>query len=382
MIKNRLQMVFEEVSEKYEVLNLIDSNFHANGFLFPEEILSKYSSEYFKERLYTPDPKGSITARLSIKSYYRKHSIDINPEHIIITASTSESYNLLFSSLCASGDNVLLPCPSYPLFEYLADFKELECRFYSLDADKGYHIDIESIICQIDSRTRFIVLISPNNPTGQIITDREIYEIIDICGKHGIMIICDEVFAEFIHTPLKKLPRPASHKSEVTIFTLNGISKMFACPDLKLGWIAVNGGGGIENIVENLEITNDVFLSCNSLSQYLLPFLFEHGKEFQNNMLSRITANRSLLIDEISSCDNVSLSSMRGGIHSILRYSGKNKFIDNEEFAVKLLSEKHIYTHPGYFYGIEKDICLVISYLKEPRMFKHCLEQLKEFLKN
>lgn len=381
MEKNGLQLEFERLSKNSKIINLIDTNFHKNGFIFPQELLKSFINNYLSKRMYNPDAKGNIEARESISNYYKSNSVNVDPENIIITASSSESYNLIFNNFTEVGDNIILPQPFYPLFEFLASFNYLECKFYKMPFENNFQIDIDSIYSAIDKRSKIIVLISPNNPTGQIISMKKIQQIIDICQDKDLMLICDEVFSEFIYSKDANFLRPASLNSNVTIFSLNGISKMFSCPDLKLSWIAATGEKKqLSNILNTLELSNDMFLNCNSLSQYMLRGFFSCGKDFQIDMIKRINENRNILINQLSSNPNISFVKPIGGIHTIIKINGLDKVYDDEEFAIELLKQKKVYVHPGYFYGLEGGIYIIISYLKKKNLLLEGLKRLNEFV--
>ena len=379
MEKNRLQRALENERRNGKVIDLIDTNFHRNGFLFPEAPLRGLTAEYLSSRSYDPDPKGSRKARKAISAYYTDAGIGIEADAILITASASESYDLLFSTLASEGDSILLPAPGYPLFEYLAGKSGLETAFYRLDPNDKYRIDLESLKAAITIETRFLVLISPNNPTGKISAADELSEILKLCEHFGVMLIVDEVFSEFNYSA-KPLPRPAAIGSEVQVFTLNGISKMFACPDLKLSWIACSGNRRKTTAaVESLEVANDVFLSCSSLSQFILPGLFEKGRDFQSRMIEETDRRRKLLVEKLSSSPGISFTEPDGGIHAVLHLD-ESRYSDDETFALSLLTEQKVYVHPGYFYGIEEGLSLVVSFLKNYDELEEGLDRLIRFI--
>lgn len=380
MEKNRLQAALERERRDRHVIDLIDTNFHRNGFLFPAEPLARLTAEYFASRSYDPDPKGAAPAREAISRYYRGRGVPIDPGRIVLTASASESYDLLFSTLAERGDRILLPTPGYPLFEYLAHKAGLETVYYRLDETAGYRIDTDSVRRAISIETRFLVLISPNNPTGRTVSDDEIRALLSLCDRYGVMLITDEVFSEFTYSG-SPLPRPARFETPVPVFTLNGISKMFACPDLKLSWIAATGPARrTDKLVEAIEISNDVFLSCSSLTQYLLPGLFAQGGNFIREMTEETDHRRRLLVETLSGVPRLSFTEPDGGIHCVLRFEPSEQFHDDEELALGLLTRYQVYLHPGYFYGIESGLAAVVSFLKRPQELEEGLRRLASFL--
>lgn len=407
MEQNRLQQELDRqrMAGGARIIDLSDTSFHGNGMRFPDEDLSVLLEDYVRHRGYRPDPKGAPAARRAICDYYGAQGVEVLPDHVLITASTSESYSLLFSALSQAGDNVLLPRPTYPLFEYLVDYSRLESRYYRMEFEKGFRIDTASVRSQIDDRTRFLVLISPNNPTGRVADCEEIDALLEVCADTGTMVISDEVFSEFIYSggprdSNGRLPRPAARGAAVPVFTLNGISKMFASPDLKLAWIAVSGNDRrVDELTDRIEVANDTFLSCSSLSQHILPGLFERGGELSRQMRERLEANRSLLLTTLSVAEEPTDGAPRplhgtrglrivpptGGVHCVIGIPLRpdSLFLDDEDFAVRLLRDTHLYVHPGYFYGIEESVrqsYVVVSFLKERELLAEGLTRLVSYL--
>jgi aspartate/methionine/tyrosine aminotransferase len=380
MEKNRLHLALEEARARGPVLDLIDTRFHDNGVRLPAGLVGPLMKQYAESRLYRPDSRGDPEAREAVAAFYGRHGVSVESGDILITASTSESYHLLFTALSEPGDNVVLPRPGYPLFDHLASYSRLEARSYRLDPARDWAVDADSIRAQCDGRTRFVVLISPNNPTGAVASREEVDEVLGVCADRGVALIVDEVFSEFLYEE-DHLPRPAASPGEVPVFTLNGVSKMFAAPDMKLAWIAVTGGVHERwSLVERLEIVNDVYLSCSGPAQFLLPHLFARASEFQRQMVARVDSGRRLLTARLAGVPGVRLVRPRGGIHAVLELTGIVPELDDEEVAVRLLEKEALYLHPGYYYDIDDRVCLVLSYLKEPSGLAEGLRRLGRFL--
>ncbi len=385
MEKNRIQTELERLKAAgAPVIDMIDTNFHRNGFRLPDEVLRPLFEEYLRVRSYEPDAKGDPRARESIAAYYAARAVSASPERVIITASASESYNLLFNTLAEPGDNILLPRPGYPLFEYLAGFNRLEARFYRMPSDERYRIDLDSLEDAADERTRAIVLISPNNPTGQIAEEAEIEGMLRVCERRGAVLISDEVFSEFVYGEAPSLPRPGALGSPVPVFTLNGISKMFASPDLKLGWMLATGEPSrTAELLKRLEIANDVYLSCSSLSQRILPGLFASAAAFTQAMVREIEGRRAMLIRALEATGTLGFVPPRGGIHCPVEIPGALAGPDDdEELALRLLRERHLYVHPGFFYGFEERpdrLFIVVSFLLAAEKLAEALARLSSF---
>lgn len=398
--KNRLQRELERQREAgAAVVDLSDTNFHRAGYRFPDDLLIPAVTSYVRSRSYDPDPRGDIRAREAIAAYYAGESDGsggavVDPQNVLLTASTSESYSLLFNGLAEPGDNIVLPSPTYPLFEYLAGFSRLETRFYRLAPEQGFAIDLDTLREAVDERTRFVVVISPNNPTGQIASEQDLLGVLDVCERSQIYLIFDEVFSEFLYgekgagasvlnSGWWSLPRPADIAHSVPVFTLNGISKMFASPDLKLGWIAATGDSSrLADLTERLETVNDVFLNCSSLVQRILPSMFEHGGDFTRSMVGSLRHRRDILVQEFQKVAGIEFTVPRAGIHCPLRVTCHDPH-DDEDFAVELLRAAHVYVHPGYFYGFDQftdDVYVVTSFLQNEGSLTEGARRIGRFL--
>src|SRR5579885_1964089 len=278
---NRIERTYRRLkAEGRDVLKLFSGNPNDEGFLFPSGILEEAYQRYFRRQEYRPHSKGLLPARRAIARYYEEQGAVLDPEDILLTAGTSESFFYLFSLLARPGDNILTPNPAYPLFDYIAQLAGVELRPYPLREGGHWNIDLQEMRRLTTEKTRAIVLISPHNPTGAVPSADEIGEVVRWANEKSIPIICDEVFCEFFYGA-GKFQRPMAVAKPKLCFTLNGISKMFALPALKLGWIAVTGEPSqVAAAVDRLETTADTFLSCHIPIQQALPDLFEKGRGF------------------------------------------------------------------------------------------------------
>jgi aspartate/methionine/tyrosine aminotransferase len=374
---NAITRTLEKIQKEKGFINLIASNFldfvTANKIGIPSNILISETKKYFSKHSYNPDPKGLAKAREAISKYYNEEGLIIDQENIIITASTSESYGQIFSNFTKPNQEVLFPNPSYPLFEYLAKYANITPKFYKLDEENHWMTDIQGLEKLINKNTKGIVLISPNNPTGMIMSEEEIEQIEIIASKHNLFIIFDEVFSEF--RSVKKFPRPMG-KHNTTIFILNGISKMLALPDLKLAWISLIGPK-TDKIIDQLETSNDTYLNANYLAQYILPTILPYRKEIAKNVNLLLNKNRKTLQTFLAnSSENFEGEVGNGGIHNVIRIKSN---IDEDSFVLNLLKEKKLSVHPGYFYDIahtKGSSHIVISHLNETIAFTKGLEGL------
>ncbi len=338
-------------------IDLTSSNPTHHQLLFPADVLRTAAEVYWQERRYEPDPKGIFAAREAIAAYYmrREPAFSVSPDDVVVTASTSEAYSLLFALLTEPGDNVLAPDITYPLFEHLALLHHVELRSYRLIEEAGWQIDETSLLRAADARTRAILLVSPHNPTGAAISKP-----IAALEQLDLPVICDEVFADFPYR-LPYIPPLGSLHPHLCIFHLNGISKMLALPDLKLSWIAMTARAA-SHFRARLEILNDIFLSASSLIQSMLPVLLENGREFQAAMRRRIRSSLDLGLKIIATCPRLHAHSPDGGYYLFVRVSD----CDDEEELVLHLLDRGVFVHPGYFFNCEHGAHIAISTLIEP----------------
>jgi aspartate/methionine/tyrosine aminotransferase len=353
-------------------IDLTSSNPTQQGLLFPPDVLRTAAEPYWSQRRYSPDPKGLPTARAAITNYYLRHrtpSFTLDRNDLLITASTSEAYGLLFTLLTEPGDNVLGPNITYPLFDHLAEAHHVELRTYDLDESRGWQMDEASLLDAADERTRAVLIVSPHNPTGMIVKQP-----VSALDQLNVPVICDEVFAEFTYRATHTPPFAALHPA-LPAFMLNGISKMFALPDLKLGWIVMNTPAA-STFGARLEILNDAYLSANSLTQTMLPALFAHGTPFVDAMRTRVQQSLDMALSALSACPALRVQPPDGGYYLFPRVLGW----DDEEALVLHLLEHGVLVHPGFFYGCDDSAHIMISCLTEPAVLAAGLARLVKAL--
>lgn len=351
-------------------IDLTSSNPTSQGLLFPPALLERATAGYWAARRYAPDPRGSPAARAAIAAYYagRTPHLDLSTDNIFITASTSEAYGLLFALLADPGDNLLAPSVTYPLFEYLAALRNIELRSYDLVEEEGWRIDGGSLLAAADRRTRGVLIVSPHNPTGAVVSHPE-----EALRRLGLPVICDEVFAPFHYAAPPAPPLAALHP-ELPVFTLNGISKLFALPDLKLGWAALNAAAAAYS--DRLELLNDTFLGANSLTQHMLPQLFATGETFVETMVARVRANLDHALATLADHPRLRAAAPAGGYYLFPAVGG---WEDEEALALHLL-DHGVLAHPGFYYGDVPGTHLMISAITRPDTFRAGIARIADAL--
>src|SRR6266581_4195230 len=279
--KNPLYLLHDRLkTEGVDIVDLVRGNVNEHGILYPpdelDEIL-KHAAE--AARVYRPDSLGQRPAREAIAQYYG--GLNISPDQIVVTPGTSVSYWYCFKLLAEPGDEILCPHPSYPLFDYIARLAGVRMRHYRLLESWDWAIDLDYLESQITESTRAIILISPHNPTGMVAGELQLRGLAEIAARHTIPIISDEVFNEFLFGP-GSFPRIAATGAPL-VFTLNGFSKMFALPGMKIGWMAASGDEAlVKKSMAALALISDTFLPVNEIAQFAVPEIFRRGAQFLN----------------------------------------------------------------------------------------------------
>ncbi len=351
------------------MLDLTSSNPTACGFaLSPSNLLEPLQN--VKSVLYTPDPKGLQSARESIARYYAGYGATISAEQIVLTASTSESYSHLLRLLCEPGDEILIAQPSYPLFSYLADLSDVKLGYYPLFYDHGWWIDTAELERAISPRTRAIVVVHPNNPTGHPTSSSEREYLCELCRQHHLTLIVDEVFLDYAHRGFPRLESFASSNTPPLMFVLSGLSKMAALPQVKVGWMLVLGPA-LERLeaLARLELIADTFLSVNTPSQLALPQWLTRAPETQREILDRISINRSQL-----AAAKIEMHDLSAGWSAIIRLPQ----IFRHETTFQMLNHLAVLTHPTYFYGLQDSKRVVVSLITPAETLKKAVERIAE----
>ena len=292
-------------------------------------------------------------------------------DHLLLTASTSEAYTYLFKLLADPGDRVLVPRPSYPLFEFLAALESVEVGQYPLRYDGTWHVDFDELEKTITPRTRAIVVVNPNNPTGSYLKRPELERLEDLCVAHGLALVSDEVFCDYALTADSSRVTTLAGSRKALTFSMSGLSKVIGMPQLKLGWIAVSGPGAAE-ACERLEWIADTFLSVATPVQVALPQLLEAGLPVQKQIATRTEGNLQWLRTFLRGTA-LNLLSVEGGWYAVVQVPRTRT---EEEWVLELLRTHQVLVQPGYFYDFESEAFLVLSLLTPEAVFREGVERL------
>jgi alanine-synthesizing transaminase len=358
-------------SQGHIIHDLVSGNINDQGFVFPQDLLEDILVRGSRTcQIYRPDSFGQRPAREAISDYYKGCGYAIDPGSILLTPGTSLSYLYCFKLLADEGDEILCPCPSYPLFDYIALLTGVKLTSYALDEERNWAIDFDHLEACISTKTRALVLISPHNPTGHISSFEEIAALSDIARRHDLAIISDEVFSEFLLAG-ESLPRPAGADAPL-VCTLNGFSKMFALPGIKLGWMAISGDPEkAQNALRSLELISDTFLPVNETVQACVPEVFAMGKTVKNDFAKRIRKCWHITQDLLQRSHNLKYTIPEGGFYVTLKLSD----LDEERAAEAILKENHILIHPGYFYDMSSGH-LVMCFVQQAEVLRNLLPDL------
>jgi aspartate/methionine/tyrosine aminotransferase len=355
-----------------KIFNLSSGNPNEFGIYFDRAILEKAYGKFLRSPSYDPDPKGSMPARKAVQKFYAERGLEVDPEQVVLTSGSSESYFHLFRMLAKPGEKILFPKPSYPLFEEIARLAEIEVGYYNLDPDDGWQIDCENLESRIRADVKAIVLISPSNPTGAVLSARTLERVAAIAAKHDLPVISDEVFSEYMFDG-NKFPRMAEIAQGAgkargpglkapTVFTLNGLSKTYALPGLKLSWVVATGSGSAQ-FIDRLERSADAFLSTNQVSQAMAPDIIKKGLPFIKKLNRHLHNNRDLAIKILGENPHITFHIPEGGFYLFTRIRGLPAKTTDEDFVISLLEKTGIFVHPGYFYDYDKGVNILISLL-------------------
>jgi alanine-synthesizing transaminase len=326
---------------------------------------------------YRPHPLGEPQARRAVVSYYAARQIAVSEDRIVLTASTSEAYSLLFKLFCDPGDEAVVPVPSYPLFEYLAALDSVRTAPYRLQYDGSWHVDFNSLHQQISDRTRAIVVVNPNNPTGSHLKLTEAERLLSVARERGLPVICDEVFADYPLEESIDCVKTLAESDSGLSFSLGGLSKTAGMPQMKLGWIVINGAAAERALAaERLELILDTYLSVSTPVQRMLPDLLSIGESIRQHLSSRIKSNletaHRLLKDTPAQCLRT-----EGGWCAIIRLPA---IYSDEIWTARLLTKCSVAVQPGYFFDISSEAHIVVSLITLPEVFADGIGRIRQLV--
>ena len=363
-----------------ELLDLTISNPTESGVFYPQqEILSALADS--RALVYSPESKGLLEARKAVAGYYSGRvgfgggEEPVDPERIILTSGTSEGYSHIFRLLCEVGDEILVPAPSYPLFEFLADLADIRLVPYPLFYDHGWQIDFGSLRAALTPRSRAVLVVHPNNPTGSFVKPREVSQLAEICAARDMAIVADEVFLDYTDD-LKPASTFAIHDATLT-FTLSGLSKISLLPQMKLAWMVVSGPQKlVQTAVERLEIIADTYLSPSAPVQLALPKFLALRGALQTQLQETISANLAVLDGALRESKSLARLDREGGWYAVLRVPVTGS---DEDLAVAVLERCSVLVHPGHFFNFSRDGFLVLSLITPTNHFLEGVQRLALF---
>jgi alanine-synthesizing transaminase len=333
---------------------------------------------------YQPIAKGLPVAREAVAGYYATKGISIDPDNLILTTSTSEAYSFVFRLLCDPGDSMLVPVPSYPLFDFLADLNDVQLVPYELVYDHGWQIDFSSLQSSLrgaagsGSCCRAVLVVNPNNPTGSFAKPEEAARLAEFCNATDMALIADEVFLDYrlSETP----PYSFVSCSDTSTFTLSGLSKIAALPQMKVAWVATTGPDPVKSeALARLELISDTYLSMNGPLQLALPRMLEERLRIQPQIMERVQANLLTLDTQLAAHSSCQRLALEGGWNAVLRVPA---LCTDEELAVMLLQATGVLLQPGHFYNFPSDGFLVASLITPRHEFEEGIARALAFVAN
>jgi alanine-synthesizing transaminase len=357
------------------VLDLTESNPTHAGLAYPPQIVRAFDDAGMLA--YEPSPAGAPAAREAVAAYYASRGQPVEAGRIVLTASTSEAYAWLFKLLTDPGDQVLVPRPSYPLFEFLANMESVQVRQYPLVYDGAWSIDLDALAAAIAPRTRAVMLVNPNNPTGSYVKRRELAAIAELCAGRGIALISDEVFADYAFAPDTGRVSTLAGVEECLAFSMSGLSKVAGLPQMKLGWIVEGGPPEVRvEAMEKLEWIADTFLSVSTPVQCAAARLLAAGEDVQRQIRQRTAGNLAFARQALAGSP-ASILAVEGGWYVTLQVP---RIREEEEWTLELLAREDVLVQPGFFYDFEAEAYLILSLLTAPEIFREGLARLLRLL--
>ena len=351
--------------------DLTETNPTRVGLSYPDDLLEPLADRRALE--YDPQPLGLWNARAAVAADFRRRGIVISADRVALTASTSEAYALLFKLLCDAGDEVLVPHPSYPLFEHLTRLESVTAVPYSLEYHGSWRIDVDSVRRAASDRVRAILIVSPNNPTGSFLHRDDLAAVAGIAAANGWPLVGDEVFADYALDPAPAATHVLA-AGEVLAFSLGGLSKSAGLPQLKLGWIGFGGPAAkVDEAVAAYEIVADTYLSVSTPVQAAAPDLIERGAAIRSQIVARLRRNLEALRAQAAAYPSVGVLPVEGGWSAVLQVPAVRS---EESLVLDLVDKDDVLVHPGYFFDFPREAFIVISLLVEPARFDRAIARV------
>lgn len=359
-----------------QIVDLTLSNPTRAGFDYPPDLLTPLA--HARGLHYAPVPAGVEEARVAIANDFARRGSNVAAEQLVLTSSTSEAYALAFKVLCDAGDEVLIPRPSYPLFEHLTHLDAVVPVPYSLEYHGRWEIDMGSVEQALGDRTKVIVLVSPNNPTGSVVTQNELSALADLCAPRGVALVCDEVFADYELSPGEtRAAGRLEHERRVLGFTLGGLSKSIGLPQVKLSWMAISGPSELTTAAKDrLELAADTYLSVSTPVQLAAAELLAAGGSLRCQIHRRVRDNDAQLRAMVADAPSLRLLAADAGWYAVLQVPA---IATEEELVLSLLTETHTLVHPGYFFDFPQEAFLIISLLPPPGVLREGAARILRF---
>jgi alanine-synthesizing transaminase len=355
------------------LIDLTETNPTQVGLPYPAGVLTALGEP--TGLTYDPHPFGLASAREAVAERILPAGRPLDPARLVLTASTSEAYSFLFKLLCDPGDQVLVPVPSYPLFEHLTRLELVEVRPYPLEYHGTWSLDAHAVEAAVTSRTRAVLVVSPNNPTGSVLARGDLASLAALCASRGLALVGDEVFCDYLLDARPDIARVLDQDEALT-FSLGGLSKSAGLPQLKLGWMAAGGPPGlVDAALARLEIICDAFLSVSTPVQRAVGPLLAAGREIRRLIIERVRGNLVGLERLVAARPSCSLYRVEGGWSAVVRVPATRS---EEALVLDLLEKDSVLVHPGYFFDFPHEAFVVVSLLPEPGEFREGAARLLE----
>jgi alanine-synthesizing transaminase len=367
LTRNEYTRALEEMRSSGEsLIDLTVSNPTECGLRYDSAVILQ-AFQIEQAMAYQPEAKGLLLARQEVARYYREdHGETVDPQSVLLTTSTSEAYSFVFRLLCNPQDEILVPKPSYPLYDFLGDLQDVKLRPYSLQYAHGWFIDFESVERALTSRTRAVLLVHPNNPTGSYVKGEEVVRLNELCLERDLALIVDEVFLDY--ALVGQTRKSFVGNGDVLTFTLSGLSKIAALPQMKVAWMVTTGPEAlVRPALERLEVIADTYLSLSSPTQLAIPRLLEQRRSLRAQLLERIRQNWAALESMLAGERSLELLEPEGGWYAVFRVAGGRS---DEDLAIEIMRKARVLVHPGHFYDFLGEGYLIVSLIVAQETFR------------